>query len=83
MTVYRSGGQPTCTTLEMLFTGTGPMTQTEERSQATGVLVTSLGARHATVEWFVSITARTAAARAQTESLADDRAVLLHRTLRS
>ncbi|NEA53554.1 hypothetical protein G3I60_05135 [Streptomyces sp. SID13666] len=84
MTPHRSDGKQISAELETLFTGMGlPIANTEDRSLATGVLITSVGARHATVEWFVSTTARNAAAREQTEGIADGRAVLFHRTSRN
>lgn len=60
-----------------------PVEETDDRTQAVGVLISPSGTRAASLEWFVSITARSAAAREQTEGLADGRAGLLHRSTRA
>lgn len=71
------------TELETLLGGIGlPVADTDDRAKAVGALVTCSGARDAAVEWFVSTTARQAAAQEQTEGIADGRASLLHRASR-
>ncbi|MFI5803471.1 hypothetical protein [Streptomyces sp. NPDC051561] len=83
MTAHRHDGNEISTELETLFGGMGlPVADTDDRTKATGILVTSAGTRAASIEWFVSTSARSAAAREQVEGLADGRAGLLHRAAR-
>ncbi|MFC6064341.1 hypothetical protein [Streptomyces ochraceiscleroticus] len=80
---HRHDGNQIATELETLFNGMGlPVADTDDRTQATGILVSSTGTKAACLEWFVSTTARSAAAREQVEGLADGRAGLLHRAAR-
>ncbi|MEU6990627.1 hypothetical protein ABZ953_08230 [Streptomyces sp. NPDC046465] len=80
MATHRHDGNEISTELETLFGGMGlPVADTDDRTKATGILVTSAGSRAASIEWLVSTSARSAAAREQIEGLADGRAGLLHR----
>jgi hypothetical protein len=60
-----------------------PVADTDDRTQAVGVLISSVGTKAVSLEWLVSTTARSAAAREQAEGLADGRAGLLHRSTRA
>ncbi|MGW6021063.1 hypothetical protein [Streptomyces sp. NPDC055099] len=83
MASHRHDGSQIATELETLFTGIGlPVADTDDRTRAVGILITSAGTRAASVEWFVSATARHAAAREQTEGMPEGRAGLLHRAAR-
>ncbi|KDN78306.1 hypothetical protein DF19_39960 [Streptomyces olindensis] len=84
MGTHRHDGNHIATELETLCKGMGlPVAETDDRTQAVGVLISSTGTRAASLEWFVSTTARSAAAREQTEGLADGRVGLLHRSTRA
>ncbi|GGZ85641.1 hypothetical protein [Streptomyces bluensis] len=82
MGTHRHDGNHIATELETLCKGMGlPVAETDDRTQAVGVLISPSGTRAASLEWFVSTTAP--AAREQTEGLADGRAGLLHRSTRA
>jgi len=84
MGTHRHDGNHIAAELETLCKGMRlPVAETDHRPQAVGVLISSAGTRAASPEWFVSTTARSAAAREQTEGLADGRAGLLHRGTRA
>src|SRR3954466_2885066 len=84
MATHRHDGNHIATELEILCKGMGlPVADTDDRTRAVGVLISSAGTRAASLEWFVSTTARSASAREQTEGLADGRAGLLHRSTRA
>lgn len=81
---HRHDGNQISTELEALLAGIGlPVSDTDDRDKAVGILVSSAGTRAASIEWFVSTTARSAAAREQIEGLADGRAGVLHRAARA
>ncbi|WP_244792834.1 hypothetical protein [Streptomyces sp. BJ20] len=81
---HRHDGNHIATELEVLCKGMGfPVAERDDRTRAVGVLIASSGTRAASLEWFVSTTERSAAAREQTEGLADGRAGLLHRSTRA
>ncbi|WP_432073894.1 hypothetical protein, partial [Streptomyces wuyuanensis] len=78
------GAAEIATEIDILLSGMGlPFADTADRAHAVGVLITPAGTAAATIEWFVSKSVRSAAAREQVEGRAEGQAALLHRTARA